>query len=364
MSERIEVKHQSKKCYDIVLENSFDRLKEELTALHTEKRKLCIVCDSNVAKLYAETVREISESVFEQVEVFTFAAGEENKQLCTVEQLYEFLIEKKFNRKDLLAALGGGVTGDLCGFGAATYMRGIDFIQIPTTLLSQVDSSIGGKTGVDFNSYKNMIGAFHMPKLVYINTAVLNTLDERQFASGMAEVLKAGLLRDGIFYEWLITHFLEIDEKDPETIEEMISRSVNIKRMIVEKDPCEKGDRALLNLGHTIGHAIEKYMNFKMTHGECVALGCFAAAYISKNRNLLSTEECYEIRDMLVPFHLPLSLDGLDTEEVLALTKSDKKASFSQVNFILLKKIGKAFICSDVTDDEIRAAIEELKPKL
>ncbi len=363
MSCKLEVSYQKKKCYDIFIEDAYEKLPAVLSELFEKDRKLCIVSDSSVCKLYGEELRTLLGTAFSTVELFSFPAGEENKHLKTVEEVYRFLIEKKFGRKDLLAALGGGVTGDLTGFAAATYMRGIDFIQLPTTLLSQVDSSIGGKTGVDFDQFKNMVGAFKMPRLVYMNTAVLQTLSERQFASGMAEVLKAGLIRDGIFYEWLITHFMEINEKDPEALEEMIRRSCEIKRIVVEKDPFEQNERALLNFGHTIGHAIEKYKNFSLLHGECVALGCVAAAFISWKRDLLSMEEYYEIRDMFVPFGLPISMEEISSEQVLSYTKFDKKAEGSHINFILLKKIGKAFISKDVTNEEIIAAIEEITAK-
>ena len=163
----------------------------------------------------------------------------------------------------MLAALGGGVVGDMTGFAAATYLRGIDFIQIPTTLLAQVDSSIGGKTGVDFDSYKNMVGAFHMPRLVYMNLDTLQTLDARQYYSGFAEIMKHGLIKDAKYYEWLISNMYEICERDPETLLSMIKRSCEIKKAVVENDPTEQGERALLNFGHTIGHAIEKTAAFR-----------------------------------------------------------------------------------------------------
>lgn len=300
------------------------------------------------------------EKIASKVTVFTFPAGEESKTLDTVRQLYTHLIEEHFERADMLVALGGGVTGDMTGFTAATYLRGISFIQIPTSLLAQVDSSIGGKTGVDFDQYKNMVGAFHMPKLVYMNLSTLNTLPAEQFASGMAEVLKSGLIKDGEYYEWVITNLCEIQELQPEILEKLVEGSCNIKRLVVEKDPTEKGERALLNLGHTIGHAIEKLKNFTLLHGQCVALGTVAAAHISWKRELLTTEEFFEIRDMMVGFDLPISLEGLEPSEIVATTKLDKKMENGTVKFILLKGIGKAFITKDVTDQEMTDAINFL----
>ena len=360
MSRIINVLYQNKPCYDIYIEDSFGALVDALEPFALADRKVCIVTDSNVNPLYGAEVEDMIGAISGECVRYVFPAGEESKTLDTVKEIYKFLIGNHFNRKDLLIALGGGVVGDLTGYTAATYLRGIEFIQIPTTLLSQADSSIGGKTGVDFDGYKNMVGAFYMPKLVYMNIATLQSLSDRQFYSGFAEVMKSALIKDGNFYEWLIDQMYEICERDVETLSEMVERSCIIKKLVVEKDPLEKGDRALLNFGHTIGHAIEKYMNFTMTHGECVALGCVAAAFISWKKNWLSMEEYYEIRDMFVPFYLPISIDNLDIEKVLQLTKSDKKAENGYIKFILLKKVGKALIDKTVTDDEIREALQEL----
>ncbi|MBE5871573.1 MAG: 3-dehydroquinate synthase [Lachnospiraceae bacterium] len=360
MAERLSVNKDGSFCYDIVFEDSFLHLKEEMAFLSLTGRKLCIVTDSTVGPLYADDVKQICQMFCGEVFVFTFPAGEESKNLNTVQELYAFLIRHHFDRKDVLAALGGGVVGDLTGFAAATYLRGIRFIQIPTTLLSQVDSSIGGKTGVDFSQYKNMVGAFHMPSLVYMNLKTLDSLDERIYLSGMGEVLKSGLIRDMKFYVWLIDHFNEIRDREYPILEEMVKRCCNIKRLVVEKDPTEQGERALLNLGHTIGHAIEKSKDFTMLHGECVALGTVAAAFISWKKEMLSMEEYYEIRDMFVPFSLPITVDDIDPDEILRLTKSDKKMEKGQIKFILLKKVGEAVIDTTVTDEEILAGIREI----
>lgn len=359
MKERLTVSYQKNPCYDIVLTNGFAELTEEFAEGYKNSR-ICIVTDTNVEPLYAAQVKEALAPCFDQVEVFVFPAGEEHKTLEEVQKLYAFLIEHHFDRNDMLAALGGGVVGDMTGFAAATYLRGIDFIQLPTTLLSQVDSSIGGKTGVDFDSYKNMVGAFHMPKLVYMNSDTLQTLEGRQYFSGFAEIMKHGLIRDSKYYEWLISNMYEICERDPMTLQQMIRRSCEIKKAIVENDPEERGDRALLNFGHTIGHAIEKASGFSMLHGECVALGCVAAAYISWKKDLIPMEEFYEIRDMFVPFYLPISADELDVEQILSLTKSDKKMRGGQIRFVLLDRIGHAILDDTVTDEQMRAAVEEL----
>lgn len=360
----IPVKKDNQVAYHIYIEDSFEKLQACMEELDTGKRKLCIVTDSNVGAVYGRIVSDILEKCSAKVTFFKFPAGEEHKTLDTVRDLYEHLIKERFERKDMLVALGGGVTGDLTGYAAATYLRGIDFVQIPTTLLAQVDSSIGGKTGVDFDRYKNMVGAFHQPKLVYMNVGTLKTLSNEQYFCGMGEILKHGLIKDAGYYEWTIEYMSEICERNPATLKSMIAGSCEIKRAVVEKDPHEQGERALLNFGHTIGHAIEKLMDFKLLHGQCVALGYVAAAYISQKRDLLSVEEFYEIRDMNVGFNLPISFEGLDTEKVLEATKSDKKMDTGKVKFILLKGIGHAFIDKSVTDDEIRDAVNFLNADL
>ena len=360
MANRMTINYEKKPCYDIVFTDSFDLLLDELQAFDVENRRVALITDSNTARLFGGTVQGILNGHCKQVLLHTFPAGEANKTLDTVKGIYKALIEAGFDRKDLLIALGGGVVGDITGYAAATYLRGVDFIQIPTTMIAQSDSSIGGKTGVDFDGYKNMVGAFYMPKLVYMNISALKELDDRQFYAGFAEVMKSALIKDAMFYEWILENMYGIHDRDSAILEEMIMRSCTVKKLVVEKDPKEQGDRALLNFGHTIGHAIEKAMNFEMVHGECIALGMVAAAYISWKHNWLSMDEYYEVRDMFVPFNLPISIDCIDPEEILRLTKSDKKMEGGQIKFVLLKKVGKAVIDRTVTDKEILDAIREI----
>lgn len=355
MAERLTVHRDGAAIYDIVTEPSFNRLGEEASRLNISGHKLCIVTDSNVAPLYQKQVEEALAPCCSRTDTYVFPAGEEHKNLDTVKALYEFLILHHYDRSDMLVALGGGVAGDLCGFAAATYLRGIAFIQIPTTLLSQVDSSIGGKTGVDFDAYKNMVGAFHMPSLVYINTAVLLSLSEEQFACGMGEIIKHGLIKSASYYGWMRAHVREIQSRDLNVCEKMILDSDRIKRDVVEKDPTEKGDRALLNFGHTLGHAIEKLMDFKLYHGQCVALGCLAAAWISAGRGMLSREEVCQIRETFSAFGLPVSLRGLglSPEAIVAATKNDKKMESGKIKFVLLRAVGDAYVDRTVTDKEM-----------
>ncbi|WP_230406908.1 3-dehydroquinate synthase [Blautia liquoris] len=344
--------------YDIVWEDSFSELMGQIKKLHLKADKYCIVADSKVARVYLDKVKEILEKEGLYVTTFVFPEGESSKNLQTIQNIYTHLIGEHFDRKDILVALGGGVTGDLTGYAAATYLRGIDFISIPTTLLAQVDSSIGGKTGVDFEQYKNMVGAFYNPRLVYMNLSTLNTLSNRQFACGMGEVLKTGLLGDDDLYIWTINHMYEIEERDHEVVQELIRRCCEIKKHVVEQDPEEEGMRAVLNLGHTIGHAIEKLKDFDLTHGECVALGTVCAAEISHKRGYLSTEEFYEIRDMNVGFNLPITVDGINPNDILEVSRKDKKVEHGLRRFILLKSIGNAVIDDTVTDEEMLEAFE------
>ena len=352
----MDVKKDGQFCYHIYLESDFAKLPEAVEPLNIKERKLCIVADSTTAELYGAELKEILKETCTYVSMFVFPAGEVNKTLNTVRDLYEHLILEKFDRKDMLVALGGGVVGDLTGFAAATYLRGIGFIQIPTTLLSQVDSSIGGKTGVDFDAYKNMVGAFHMPRLVYMNLNVLKTLPDRQFACGMGEIIKHGLIQDSDYLEKLSTYQREIREKNYAALLWMVAGSCKVKRHVVEEDPTEQGIRAWLNFGHTIGHSVEKLKDFTLCHGECVAIGCAAAAWMSWKRGLISEKEKEAAEQLLLDYQLPVRVKGLKPEDIVKTTKLDKKMDAGKVKFVLLKKIGEAFVTRDVEDEELLRA--------
>jgi 3-dehydroquinate synthase len=357
MNTNITVKYNDLPIYDIILEQDYNRLQEELEKLDTKNKKICIVTDTNVGGLYLNSLMDLLKNEAKVIESFTFDAGESSKNLDTVYTLYEHLIKRNFDRKDILVALGGGVVGDLTGYTAATYLRGISFIQLPTSLLAMVDSSIGGKTGVDFHAYKNMIGAFHQPKSVFMNLNVLISLSDGQFLSGLGEIIKHGLIKDLNYYKWLKENVSGIKSRNLNVLHEMVYRSCIIKREVVEKDPKELGDRALLNFGHTIGHAIEKLMDFKLLHGECVAIGMVAASYISFNRNYITKENFLDIVNTVKEFDLPTSVSGISADEVLRVTAYDKKNESGKLKFILLSQIGNAVIDTTVSTDELLAAI-------
>jgi 3-dehydroquinate synthase len=363
MNTNITVKYNGSPVYDIVLEKDYSNLFRELNKFDTRNGKICIVTDSNVSKLYLNDLMEIVKDYAKVVETYTFPAGEGSKNLETVYTLYERLIKSGFDRKDLLIALGGGVVGDLTGYAAATYLRGINFIQMPTSLLAMVDSSIGGKTGVDFHAYKNMIGAFHQPKSVYMNLKTLISLSDTLFISGFGEIIKHGLIKDITYYNWLKENRERILSRDLDTLGEMVYKSCLIKREVVEKDPKELGERALLNFGHTIGHAVEKLMEFKLLHGECVAIGMAAASYLSYKKGHITKEAFEDIIQTLKDYKLPISVAGLNAIDIYQVTTHDKKMEAGRIKFILLNQIGSAYIDSSLTEAEITEAINYILEK-
>lgn len=360
MKNNLTVNYENKPAYDIVFEPDFGKLPELLCLLETKKRRFMIVTESNVGRYYLDKVKSALLSVAASVHEFVFPAGEASKNLDTVNMCYEKLIKEGFDRNDFLVALGGGVVGDLTGFVAATYLRGIRFLQVPTSLLSMVDSSIGGKTGVDLKAFKNMVGAFYQPKLVYMNLNALNTLPEREYLSGMGEIIKHGLIKNAPYYSWLKENSDKILQKDYEVIKEMIYQSCMVKKAVVEEDPKEKGERALLNFGHTIGHSIEKLMNFSLLHGECVSIGMAAASYLSMKREYLEPSEWEDILKTLKLFQQPVNVQNLNAEEVYEVTKLDKKMDSDKIKFILLNSIGNASIDPTVTKEEMLEAIHSV----
>ncbi|MBQ4110539.1 MAG: 3-dehydroquinate synthase [Clostridia bacterium] len=289
--------------------------------------KIAVVCDTNVEKLYLDTVLK----ALPNAKPIVIPAGEEYKTLDTVTKIYSSLAEMKFTRKDLLVALGGGVTGDITGFCAATYLRGCAYIQMPTTLLSQVDSSIGGKTGVDLPFGKNLVGAFKQPEMVIADTETLKTLPPEQVASGMAEIIKSALIAD----EKLVEKLENSDDFEADK-EDFIIGAINVKKHVVEIDEFEKYERMWLNYGHTFGHSIEKYMGFTgITHGQAVAVGMYMITTEPELKN--------KVKALLVKYNLGYETD-IPAAEIVKGSLNDKKAVADGVNVVLLEKAGKAYI--------------------
>ena len=334
---KIELRH-SRGIYDILVgEDLISDLGLRINTLcESNNLKCCIVSDDNVFDIYGGKITTSLEAAGFSVKNFVFDNGEEQKTLTTVKDIYIFLCENSFNRNDLLIALGGGVVGDITGFAAATYLRGIKFVQVATTLLAQVDSSVGGKTGVDLPSGKNLVGAFYQPSLVICDTDTLNTLPEMIYADGMGEVIKHGCIeKSGDL-------FAALKNKNISRVD-MIYENIKIKAAIVSDDELEtKGGRIKLNFGHTVGHAIEKYYDFSgITHGHAVAVGMIYAAKISHLLGLCDYGVIRDIKEMLEIYKLPSSLDGnIDNKTLAEYCAADKKSESASINFVLLTKIG------------------------
>ncbi|MGI9249920.1 MAG: 3-dehydroquinate synthase [Pseudohongiellaceae bacterium] len=326
--------------------------------------KTLIVTDDTVAPLYLKTAEAFLQTHNTEVHTLILPDGEQHKNLETTNKVYDYLLQHQFDRKTTLAALGGGVIGDITGFAAATWQRGINYIQIPTTLLAQVDSSVGGKTGVNHPHGKNMIGAFHQPRAVFIDTRVLQTLPPRQLKAGMAEVIKYGLLGDAQFFNWLADNSAALLSLDDSAIGEAIKRCCEAKAAVVAADEKEAGNRALLNLGHSFAHAIETATGYdQWLHGEAVAMGMIMAADLSLRQNLLSKTEAHRIREVVEQnFQLAFTPPAISEEKYLKLMMSDKKTQAGKMRLILLRAIGKAFITTDVNMTALSATLNPANP--
>lgn len=322
-------------------------------------KQVCIVTNETIAPLYLEALVDLLSPQY-QVDTVVLPDGEKYKTQATMMQIYDCLLEKKHNRTTTLIALGGGVVGDMTGFAAASYQRGVNFIQVPTTLLSQVDSSVGGKTGVNHPLGKNMIGAFHQPQAVVIDTQVLNTLPQRELSAGIAEVIKYGLINDLAFYEWLNQQMTSLLSLDADVLSEAILRSCQNKADVVSQDEKESGIRAILNLGHTFGHAVESAQGYgTWLHGEAVAIGMVLAAELSARLGWITRDEVKAVIDLLIRAKLPVAVPAdMTSEQFLDLMAVDKKVIDGRLRLVLLQGIGQAIVTSEVAQDDVIAAID------
>ncbi len=343
------------KPYDILLGQGL--LKDAgalIRIVHKKGQRALIVTDSNVGPLYAKTVSDsLVKAGYRVVSVLTFPAGEKHKRLETVSHMYTALAKGQFDRSDIIVALGGGVTGDMAGYAAATWMRGIPFVQIPTSLLAQVDSSIGGKTGVDIKEGKNLVGAFLQPLLVIADIDTLSTLPKEYVTDGMGEVVKSACIRDAELFELL--------EKDndfsPELLTEVVRRCMLVKSRVVENDEHESGERKLLNFGHTLAHALEKHLNYEgISHGCAVAVGMAAITAASERRGLTETGTAKRLCALLAKFGLP-TIGPAPLSAYLDGVKLDKKCAGGQVDLVLIDRIGSAF-CHRINTADIGGFLE------
>jgi 3-dehydroquinate synthase len=312
--------------------------------------KLVVVTDTNVDKHQVKVFMEALESSGLSADKFVIPAGETNKNLDTVREIYKFLLSLKLDRNSTLIALGGGVVGDITGFVAATFLRGINFIQVPTTSLAQADSSVGGKVGVDFEGAKNVIGAFYQPKFVYMNVSTLKTLPKRDMISGLAEVVKHGIISDSEFFEFIDYNVKKIFNFDNDVLQYLAKVNCSIKGRIVEQDEKESGLRKNLNFGHTIGHAIESVSNFDLMHGECVSIGMVGAFRMARRLEMIGDDTVNKVINTLEKIGLPVRLHSLNVENVYKQMFYDKKIENNKLLFILPKAIGEVVQVS--IDDE------------
>ena len=350
--------------YDVVVGRGLlARAGERIAPL--ARGRTVIVSDETVVAIHGHTLSASLEAAGVRTETVTVPAGEASKSFAQLERVLDRLLELGLDRKDVVVALGGGVVGDLAGLAAALYMRGIDFVQVPTTLLAQVDSSVGGKTAIDTPRGKNLVGAYHQPRLVLADIDVLATLPDKQLRSGWAEVLKHGLICDAAFFDWLAGEGADGARGDPAALEQAVVRSVEIKSAVVSEDEKEAGRRALLNLGHTFGHAVEAELGFEeaaLAHGEAVALGCCLAFRYSARQGLCAEADARRVEAVIAAAGLPTRLDqagAFDADRLLALMAGDKKAEGGVLTLILAHGIGQAFVAKGVDAESVRAFLVE-----
>lgn len=362
MHRRVKVPLETSPYEAVVGAGALDLCGEAARAAAPRARKCAVVSDSNVAPLYyAETKNALEAAGFE-APLFAFPAGESSKSLKIAGDIIDRMIAAGFDRSSVLLALGGGVTGDLAGFVAAIFFRGIPYVQAPTTILAQVDSSVGGKTGVNAEGGKNLIGSFHQPRAVIADTATLLSLPPREFQEGFAEIIKHGIIRDAALVGEAAA--FAADSRDPQTLAQLVARNIEIKASVVAADEFEtRGLRALLNFGHTVGHAIEQAAGYgRYLHGEAISIGIAAALRLSRKKAGLSQGDESAARAALAAFGLPLEIPAdLPAEAIFAALKRDKKFDRGEIRFVLSPKLGEAFISKDVSESDIGATIEEIR---
>jgi 3-dehydroquinate synthase len=325
---------------------------------YLKRKHVAIVTNTTVAPLYLDALSNSLQAAGVTVIPIILPDGEAFKNSETLNKIYDALLQNRCERSTTLMALGGGVIGDLTGYAAATYLRGVPFIQVPTTLLSQVDSSVGGKTGINHPLGKNMIGAFYQPQLVLADIDTLQTLPAREFSAGVAEVIKYGLIRDADFFDWLETNMASLMQLNEQVLSYAIYRSCQNKADVVAKDEHEQGDRALLNLGHTFGHAIENAMGYGVwLHGEAVAAGTVMAADLSQRMEWLNRADVNRIKTIFEAGNLPTTAPNLGVEKYLDLMSLDKKVENGKIRLILQQGIGKSVITSNYDADKLKETL-------
>ena len=341
---------------NIIIDNSYKHFDEELNEQNIYD-SILIISDGNVYKSQGhDFVKNLKSKIIYE---YIVSPGEDSKSLEVYEDIIKYCVRINLSRKSVIIALGGGVVGDLAGYVASTYMRGIDVIQVPTSLLAQVDSSIGGKTGINIGNFKNIIGTFYQPKFTYINVDVLKTLPEDEFRSGMSEVIKYSIIYDYDFLDYLINNSKDILNRGSEKLYYIVKKCASIKAEVVGKDEKEGGLRKILNFGHTFGHGVEKLC--KISHGDAVSIGMNMAFKLSLKENLIDEKYYNKFLKVCKLYDLPLEFENADENEVLEIMKSDKKNSFSKINLVLPVDLGKVEVINTICEDRILEIIKECK---
>ncbi len=345
--------------YNVYVADSFNFLSEACSKFELANKKVCIITDSNVAHLYLSKIKGIFDNLASSVVSITLEPGEKTKNSKTIDDLYSKLIEYEFNKEDFLVALGGGVIGDLTGYCASSFKRGINYIQIPTTLLAQVDASIGGKCAVDFNDYKNMVGAFYQPLLVYENVLTYKDLPREERINGMGEIIKSSLIYDEDFFKYLEDASTMKTDNFIDFLVNIVINSVLIKKYYIELDPYDENERHILNFGHTIGHAIEYVTKYEIKHGQAITLGMAVSMRIARLKGYISLDDEMRFAKTCVSYGLSISMNFTKEfiECIINCLSQDKKSSCDSINYILLEKIGKACIKKDITQEDILTAM-------
>lgn len=349
-----------KNSYQILIDDTFSALVDQVT-LRWPDQHLIVISDDNVAAIYLKDLVDQLSPISTKMDTIIVPAGETSKSVERVDQIWQQLIDFGADRSSLVIALGGGVVGDLAGYAAATYMRGLRFIQIPTSLLAQVDSSVGGKTGINLPQGKNLVGSFHQPQFVMISTSTLSTLDEANFRAGMAEVVKYGVIMDASFFDWLETNCEKINSHDSIVLAQMIETCCNCKARIVEEDERETtGRRAILNYGHTFGHAIEAVFGYgTYLHGEAISIGMNCAARLAADLGMIDSSFIERQKALLESFSLPIKCPDEKHDELLKAMKKDKKSTGGMVKLILPNRIGNVELVDWPGDELVVKALRE-----
>ena len=349
-----------KKTYNVYIENDFSALACAFKKAQLTNRKVLCVYDSNTHQLFAKEIEILLAPCCSELYKHIIPAGEDSKNLNNIAHIYEKLTEHSFERNSVIIAVGGGVAGDVAGFAAATFMRGICYVQIPTTLLAQVDSSVGGKTGVNFGGAKNMVGSFYQPEFVYINTATLKTLAEEEFLSGLCEIIKCAFIDEHFNFDYLKKNKSDIMALENTAISYIIEQSVKTKARIVAQDETDKGIRNVLNFGHTFGHAIESACGFSLPHGICVGIGMRAALALSNRHQESFGGNYIKATQLLDIYNIPTHISNHTTEEFYLMTLKDKKTQMGKTSVILLSSIGNAYSTANISKEDVLWAFKQI----